>query len=69
MVIIDTFSRITYLKHTLLEDARTAVEGLLEWHSNFVLADSYFANQVMQCEVDMNLAFLLLRLLMVAVKS
>ena len=30
LVIIDTFSRKTFLKHTMNEDARTAVEGLLE---------------------------------------
>ena len=57
LVTIDTFSRKTYLKHTLSEDARTAVEGSLEWHSNFVLAgnfmlitdnDSHFADHVMQ---------------------
>ena len=57
LVIIDTFSRKTYLKHTLKEDARTAVEGLLEWHAHYVLADnfivitdngSHFANDFMK---------------------
>ena len=60
LVIIDTFSRKTFLKHNMNEDARTAVEGLLEWHNNFVLAenfiivtdhDSHFSNQIMQYAV------------------
>ena len=51
LVIIDTFSRKRDLKHSLSEDARTAMEGSLKWHSNFVLImdnGSHFANQVMQ---------------------
>ena len=60
LVIIDTFSRKTFLKHNMKEDARTAVEGLLEWHSNFVLVEnfiivtdhgSHFSNQIMQYAV------------------
>ncbi|MCG8318173.1 MAG: transposase family protein [Cytophagales bacterium] len=56
LVIVDTFSRKTYLKHTLSEDAKTAVMGLMEWNAafglveNFILVTdkgSHFANELM----------------------
>jgi len=56
LVIIDTFSRKTFLKHTLSEDAKTAVQGLMEWNAAFGLAEnfllvtdrgSHFANELM----------------------
>ena len=52
--IIDTFSRKTYLKHTMNEAC------LLKWHSHFVLTENFititdhglhFSNQVMQYAV------------------
>ena len=56
LVIVDTFSRKTYLKYTLSEDAKTAVMGLMEWNAAFGLAEnfilvtdkgSHFANELM----------------------
>ena len=57
LVIIDTFSRKTFLKHTMKEDAFSAAEGLLEWHAHYVLSEhfilitdngSHFANELMK---------------------
>ena len=60
LVTIDTISRKTFLKHMMNKDARTAVKGLLESHSNFILEEnfiivtdhgSHFSNQIMQYAV------------------
>ena len=57
LVIIDTFSRKTFLKHCEKEDAYSAAEGLLEWHAHYVLSEhfilitdngSHFANELMK---------------------
>ena len=57
LVIIDTFSRKTFLKHTMKEDVFSAAEGLLEWHAHYVLSEhfilitdngSHFANELMK---------------------
>ena len=56
LVILDTFSRKTFLKYAKHEDAETAAKGILEWNAHYGLAANFilltdngahFANKLM----------------------